>query len=113
MSVVWARDSDDNEWGDSFGSPFNRNEARKCQNIIVHNAASNKEGYSGEPTSFIDINDPSIVDVQRKYEEKGREEFRNNMKLVGNLIQGGVVMPTEKMVLRTVEKLKRIANGQS
>lgn len=112
MSVVWARDSDCNEWGNAF-SPFSRRQPDKYNRHVIPDIVSNKEGYSGNPTSFIDVNDPRVADVQRKHEEMNKDGFRKNMSLVAGLIQKGVVMPTDRMILKSVEKLKKIASGQT
>lgn len=112
MSIVWARDSDTNEWGNNHDVPFHNNGTRKYNSCIIRNVSSNKEGYSGEPTSFIDIRDNKISGAQMNYEQKNREGFRKNIGLVAGLIQNGIVMPTEKMILRSVEKLRKIASGQ-
>ena len=112
MSVVWARDSDCNEWGDAF-RPFSRRQPDQCDRHAIPDVVSNKDGYSGNPTSFIDVNDPRVADAQRKHEERNKDGFRKNMSLVAALIQKGVVMPTDKMILKSVEKLKKIASGQT
>ena len=112
MSVVWARDSDCNEWGNAF-SPFSRRQPDQCGRHAIPDVVSNKDGYSGNPTSFIDVNDPRVADAQRKHEERNKDGFRKNMSLVAGLIQSGVVMPTDKMILKSIEKLKKIASGQT
>lgn len=113
MSVVWARDSDCNEWGDAFNPSPHHHHTIQCNRHVIPDVLSNKDGYSGNPTSFIDINDQRVANAQRRHEERNRNEFRNNMSLVASLIQSGVVMPTDKMILKSVEKLKKIASGQT
>ena len=115
MSVVWASGGDGAEWGDSF-NPFGN--SCKPQNVrrevtLIPNLDSNKEGYFGSPTSFIDIDDPRISKFQRRYSENGRQCFRDNIKTVEKLIKSGIVMPTGFMVAKAVEKLRKIANGQT
>ena len=131
MSVTWSRDFGGNDWGSGseWGFPqmskrtklerMGNNSVPKIEHSeiriknIIPNVKSNDEGYSGNPTSFIDVDDRRVKKYQIAYSEHGRKEFRKNIDLVGKLIQCGVVMPTEQLMLKSVEKLKKIASGEN
>lgn len=116
MSVMWASDSSSSEWGNPF-DPFEaihpKHGERQSSDTrrVIPNVDSNHEGYSGNPTSFIDISDPRVKGWQQRYEEICRENFRKSKDRVGMLIRSGVVMPTGKMMEAIVAKLKGIAAG--
>lgn len=111
MSVTWSRDLDGNDWGSIRSMPRGPAKRTVTSTKTINLSNSNKEGYSGNPTTFVDIDDPRISAVQRKYRSAGAAAFRKNMPLVSDLIQSGVVMPTGKMMENVVNKVRKIANG--
>lgn len=110
MSVVWARDVG-SEWNDNFGKPFRHANGQQMNQTRMISPMDNcdKEGYSGTPRSFIDVDDPRIRKKSIEYNERGRNEFRKNMELVKSLIKSGVVYPTGGMIYEIVNKLREIA----
>lgn len=111
MSVVWARDSS-NDWGDNdfFGRSQSNGRRGEIQ-MISPLDNGNKEGYSGSPTSYIDIDDPRISRQIKMEKEINRKRFVENRDLVKSLISSGVVYPTKRMIDSVVSELKKIARG--
>lgn len=137
MSVVWASGGG-NEWGSStdWGRPcrpyqqhVDRREKPPIESrpppfstdgcpssiprmrMVTPTQDANKEGYSGTPTSFIDLNDPRLAKLNDMHKRNGQEEFKKNIPLVEQLIKSGVVYPTKGMLEKAVGELKRIARG--
>lgn len=103
MGVVWARDSESNEWGNTSPFPRTRTVSRVCQ--------GDKEGYSGNPHHFTDVDDPRFAKLKAVEKEGQRKEFVKNKDLVAELIKSGVVYPTKAQLDKAIEELKRIAKG--
>ena len=109
---------EENEWGDPFipQSLLTNSKSSKPSEPISRSinvkTPYDKEGTMGTPGSFIDIDDAKIIKKQREYEKNCKLSFKNNKSLVTSLIQQGVVMPTEGMVKRIVENLRKIASGR-
>lgn len=111
MSVVWARDGN-SEWGcgeSPFGNDFSKSSITNRQRMISPMDNCDKEGYSGTPRSFIDVNDPRVEKYSREYNKRGRAEFLKNKELVKSLINQGVLYPTGKMIEEIVNRLRKIA----
>ena len=111
MSVVWGRDSS-NDWGevDFFGGRQS-NGIRDEIRMISPLDNGNKEGYSGSPASYIDIDDPRISRRIKMERESNRKRFVENRDLVKSLISNGVVYPTRQMLDNVVVELKKMARG--
>lgn len=110
MSVSWARDSS-NDWGCCDFFEFCENRKNGDVRMISPLDDGNKEGYSGNPTSYIDVDDPRISRYHRLEKESNRRRFVENIELVKSLISNGVVYPTRKMIENTVAEIRKIAGG--